>query len=117
MSMLEDFLEEIQAEQYIQKQVLPKIKKLIQEYHKDILKIRVEVDSEKKDILSKLFVYVEPELAAQLSLLQKDEDEDEGEFEYLLYYHYATKQYIYVQIFQKSFIVAYIYIIPESLIQ
>jgi len=44
-------------------------------------------------------------------------DEDEGEFEYLLYYHYATKQYVYVQIFQKSSIIAYIYIIPESLIQ
>ena len=116
MSMLEDFLEEIQAEQYIQKQVLPKIKKLIKSYHKDILKIRVEVDSEKEDILSKLFVYVEPE-ASQLTLLQKDEDEDEGEFEYLLYYHYATKQYVYVQIFQKSSIIAYIYIIPESLIQ
>ena len=115
MSMLEDFLEEIQAEQYIQKQVLPKIKKLIK-YHRDILKIRVEVDSEKKDI-SKLFVYVEPEMAAQLTLMQKDFDDEEGEFEYLLYYHYATKQYVYVQIFQKSSIIAYIYIIPESLIQ
>jgi len=114
MSMLEDFLEEIQAEQYIKRQLLPKIKKLIQEY--GILKIRVEVEVE-KDILSKLFVYVEPELAAQLTLLQKDEDEDEGGFEYLLYYHYSTKQYVYVQILKKSFIVAYIYIIPESLIQ
>jgi len=113
MSMLEDFLEEIQAEQYIQKQLLPKIKKLIQEY--GILKIRVEVDSQKEDI-SKLFVYVEPELAAQLSLLQKDEDE--GKFEYLLYYHYSTKQYVYVQILKKSLSIrAYIYIIPESLIQ
>jgi len=113
MSMLEDFLEEIQAEQYIQKQLLPKIKKLIQEY--GILKIRVEVDSEKEDI-SKLFVFIEPEMAAQLTLLQKDEDE--GKFEYLLYYHYSTKQYVYVQIFQKSLSIrAYIYIIPESLIQ
>jgi len=112
MSMLEDFLEEIQAEQYIQKQLLPKIKKLIQEY--GILKIRVEVDSEKEDI-SKLFVFIEPEMAAQLTLLQKDE---EGGFEYLLYYHYSTKQYVYVQILKKSLIIrAYIYIIPESLIQ
>jgi len=115
MSMYEDFLEEFQAEQYIQKQLLPKIKKLIQEYHRDILKIRVEVEVEKD--ISKLFVYVEPEMAAQLSLLQKDQDEEEGEFEYLLYYHYATKQYIYVQIFQKSSIIAYVYMIPESLIQ
>jgi len=115
MSMLEDFLEEIQAEQYIQKQVLPKIKKLIKQYHRDILKIKVEVEVEKD--ISKLFVYVEPEMATQLTLMQKDEDEDEGEFEYLLYYHYATKQYVYVQIFQKSSIIAYIYIIPESLIQ
>jgi len=114
MSMLEDFLEEFQAEQYIQKQLLPKIKKLIQEYHRDILKIKVEVDSQKEDI-SKLFVFIEPELAAQLTLLQKDE---EGKFEYLLYYHYSTKQYVYVQILKKSLSIrAYIYIIPESLIQ
>ena len=113
MSMLEDFLEEIQAEQYIQKQLLPKIKKLIQQY--GILKIRVEVDDLSKEDISKLFVYVEPEMAAQLTLLQKDEDE--GEFEYLLYYHYTTKQYVYVQIKKSLSIVAYIYIIPESLIE